>query len=253
MRPHVFGRKAPHVSHVGVVALVFALLLGAHIAESAGYVDLVGGQEPANDPALSTKLTVTSLAYVRNQPDVATINTGISASAGTSAEAEAAIRRMLDRVGAAMGERGHTVTAGHFSIYPRYDFREDSAPVIIGFEARRQLEVVVTEIDRVGEAVQLLLDLGIHEINGINYGLRDEAPARREAIRRALVDARAQAESVAELNGQKVAGLLSISIDSSVQAYFGGPVLVEAATSLTPSPATVQVAATVEFLLASPE
>ena len=66
------------MSHVGVVALVFVSLLGAHIAESAGYVDLVGGQEPANDPALSTKLTVTSLAYVRNQPDVATINTGIS-------------------------------------------------------------------------------------------------------------------------------------------------------------------------------
>lgn len=226
-----------------IITFLIALLVGAHTASAAGLVEAgeVGG--------IATRLTVTSVGYVRVEPDLATISAAYSASAQTSAEAEGEVRRMLEAVGSALAEQGHTVTVGYFSIYPRYEYTGDSGPIAVGFEARRQLEVAVTEIDRVGEAVQLLLDLGVNEINGINYGLQDEGPARREAISRALASARDQADAVAELSGQRSVGVLSITIDSSMQSYFGGPLAFEATANMTPSPATVHVTATVEFLL----
>ena len=122
----------------------------------------------------------------------------------------------------------------------------------IGFEARRTIEVAVTDVDRVGEADRTPSGpRGSTRSTGSTTDLQDESPARREAIRRALAKARVQAETVAELNGQQIVGTSSISIDSSVQTYYGGLIMIEAATSLTPSPATVQVVATVEYLLAT--
>lgn len=245
--------RSPHSRHtvvqLAIVSSVVVLLLGVpltHAAETTGLSGVTGDEQ---GEGIATKLTVTSVGYMRTEPDLATISAAYSATAETSAEAEGVVRQMLATVGEAMAERGHTVTVGYFSIYPRYDYRGDSGPIAVGFEARRQLEVAVTEIDRVGEAVQLLLDLGVNEINSINYGLQDESSARREAIRRAMAGAWEQAETVAQLEGQRIAGVLSISIDSSMQSYYGGPVAYEATANLTPSPATVHVTASVEFLL----
>lgn len=196
-----------------------------------------------------TRLTVTAVAQVRRQPDVATISAAVDASAETAAEAEALVRDLIDRVGAALREQELPVSAGHFSIYPRYDYGGESGPIPVGFEARRQLEVTVSPVERAVEAIQILLDHGVKEIHGISYGLKDEVPARREAIRRALADAREQAESVAALSGQRILEIVTIAIDSSVHSYFSGPAMFEAGSSVAPTPATVQVSATVEYRL----
>lgn len=235
--------------------LILALALSAPFLDAAGVwaAEAASSNTSGGGGSGGTKLTVTAVAYVRTEPDLATISASYATTAETAVEAEGAVRRALETVGEALTQRGHVVTVGYFSIYPRYEYREETGPVTVGFEARRQLEVAVRDIDRVGEALQLLLDLGVNEIHGINYGLVNEAPARREAIRKALAEAREQAEAVAGLSGQKVAAVLSISIDSSMQTYFSAPLAFEASSHLTPSPATVHVTATVEYLLEAAE
>lgn len=253
MSSHRTRRNRFRLAFVSIVlALVWVLPTGLSARASqpqaaARHADGVHGD------AGVTRLTVTATAFVRTEPDSATITASYAATAETAAEAEGAVRRGLEAVGEALARRGHVVTVGYFSIYPHYDYREETGSVITGFEARRQLEVAVRDVDRVGEALELLLELGVNEIHGINYGLVNEGPARREAIRKALADAREQAEAVAELGGWSVAGVLSVSIDGSMQTYIGAPLAFEASASLTPSPATVHVTATVEYLLEASE
>lgn len=236
------------------VVLAFVLVVGVHVVAAepgngetgGGLGDVAGGL--AGD-VNGTKLTVSSVAYVRTEPDLATINAAFSASAETAAEAEAKVRDALQAIGERMAERGHAVTVGFFSIYPRYDYSEGPGPVIVGYEARRHLEVTISDIDRVGEALELLFDLGVNEINGINYGLANEEPARKEAIRRALEQARQQAEAVAQLKGRQVVAVSSIAIDSTAEAYYSAPLPFEASADVMPSPATVRVTATVGYVL----
>ncbi len=75
-----------------------------------------------------TRLTVTAIASVRSQPDVAMISAAADASGESALESEARLRDRLRGVGAALGEQGFVVTAGHLSIFPRYDYRGDAGP-----------------------------------------------------------------------------------------------------------------------------
>lgn len=230
-------------SAVRVLSLAWAMVVAALWVLAAP-----GWAQQAQE---GTRLTVTAIASVRSQPDVAMISAAADASGQTARESEARLRDRLQEVGAALGEQGFVVTAGHLSIFPRYDYRGDAGPEIVGYEARRQLEVTLSSVDRVAQAIQLLLDYGINEIHGITYGLQNEAPARKQAIRQALAHAREQAEEIAALNGQRVLEIVSIAVDSSVHSYLGGAALHEAGAEISPTPVTVQVSATVEYRLGS--
>lgn len=224
------------------VAIGFA---GAGAAQEA-VLRLSSEGEPSS---LVTTVTVTATAAVQVEPTLAVINASVDASSETAAEAEAEISRKLDTLAAILGEQGVTVTAGHYTVYPRWDFQVEPGPVRNGFEARRQVFVTLEEPGRVGEVIELLLDSGVSEINGISYGLKDESEARRAAIVKALADAAYQAQVAAEALDRWVWTIRSVSITGGVNTYYAGPVAWEGGGRVAPQPVTVEVTVTVEYLL----
>jgi len=195
-----------------------------------------------------TALTVTASRTVQVEPTLAVVNAAVDAIAERAAEAESQVRQRIEALSALLEERGAALTVGHFTIYPRWEYRGERA-VQSGFEARRQIAVSLEEVDRVGEIVQLLLDAGVNEIHGISYGLKDESEARRAAIEQALSDAREQAEAAAAAVGKRVGSIQSIALEHQVNAYYGGPLTWDGSGSMAPSPATVQANVVVEYLL----
>jgi uncharacterized protein YggE len=89
--------------------------------------------------------------------------------------------------------------------------QDDSVPVITGYVARNTLEVELTDVATAGQLISSMFEAGANGIRGPSFGLRDPVPAQREAERRAIAAARAEAENYAAALGMRVVRVLRVS------------------------------------------
>jgi uncharacterized protein YggE len=76
--------------------------------------------------------------------------------------------------------------------------------------ARNALEIRVDAIDRVGEILDAAVQAGATSVSDVRFELKDRASAEREALRLAVVDARARAEAAAAGVGRQLGQVLRI-------------------------------------------
>ena len=79
-----------------------------------------------------------------------------------------------------------------------------------GYVARNSIEVRVDAIDRVGELLEIAAGAGATALGGIRFDLKDQAKIEREALRLAVLDARAKADAAAAGAGRTVDRILRI-------------------------------------------
>jgi hypothetical protein len=82
--------------------------------------------------------------------------------------------------------------------------------VLRGYVARNVIEVRVDDLPRVGEILDVAVSSGATSVGGVRFDLKDRDGAEREALRRAVADARARADAAAAGAGVKIAGVLRI-------------------------------------------
>ncbi|REJ35045.1 MAG: hypothetical protein DIU82_07900 [Bacillota bacterium] len=129
--------------------------------------------------------------------------------------------------------------------------RRRSIPFVqTGFEARRFVQIVITDAARVGEAMQALLNAGLNFVYNVTYTVDDKEAARDEAIRLALEDARQQAESIARYMGMRLGRVLSISGSDASPGYYQG--VGAESVPMDPAPVSIQVSLTVTYELLEP-
>jgi uncharacterized protein YggE len=79
------------------------------------------------------------------------------------------------------------------------------------YHADLTIEVIIRDIDRMGEFIKTGLDAGVNNIYGIQFGLDDTTALESEARKAAIQDARARAQELASELGMNVGEPLSIS------------------------------------------
>jgi uncharacterized protein YggE len=83
--------------------------------------------------------------------------------------------------------------------------------------ARNAIEVRVDAVDRVGELLEIAVASGATSVSGIRFDVKDRAKLEREALRLAVVDARAKAEAAAEGAGRTIERVVRVE-EHGVQA-----------------------------------
>jgi uncharacterized protein YggE len=173
----------------------------------------------AADPATLT-VDGNGVAYVA--PDLATLDIGVrsgSASRQTArSRADARTRRVLAAVVALGVPRTQITTSG--VTLSRNQIRKGK--VLYG--ATNAIEVRITDVTKVGPAVDAATRAGADSIDGPSFRFSDPSAGRAEATRAALADARRRADDAAAAVGQKVTGVQSIVIDPATgpQPYSAG-------------------------------
>jgi uncharacterized protein YggE len=120
-----------------------------------------------------------------------------------------------------------------------------------GFQAATTLLVDTAALEHLGSYIDAALNAGATTLSDVQYSAADEQQLRREALTRAVHNARGEAEAIAAAAGGGLGDLLQISTEQSGGGTFAPrPMLMSAraveapvATSLTPS--DIHVAATV--------
>ena len=145
-------------------------------------------------------------------PDRAWITVSAESRAPSPREAQRlnaeAMRPVQDKLRAA-GIAADAIRTIAYDVQYEWDFVNNKR-VGRGYVARNTIEVRVDAIDRVGELLEIAVGAGATSLGGIRFDLKDQAKLEREALRLAVLDARAKADAAAAGAGRNVDRILRV-------------------------------------------
>ncbi|WP_349369349.1 SIMPL domain-containing protein [Salinarimonas sp.] len=197
--------------------------LAALVAASLALAPLAGPAR-AQDATAPGRIAVTGMGEVERAPDFARVFVSVTNRGETVAAVVEANRVATEEALAAIEARGvarEDVLTANFQVYETpQEFDRDGEPrAVPPYTATHQLQIVLREIDAVGAFAGEILALDAMTFQSIAWGLERSEEAEEEAMRRAVADARRQAEVLADAAGVPLGAIRRIG-DGSVD---GGP------------------------------
>lgn len=169
-------------------------------------------QQPAS-PQRDQPVVITSGdGVVQATPDRAWITVSAESRAGSPREAQsrnaAAMKPVLERIRAA-GIPDDAIKTIGYDLQPEWDY-SDNRRTLRGYVARNTVDVRIDNVDRVGELLDTVVTAGATSVENIRFDLKDRERVEREALRLAVVDARARATAAASGAGMSVDRIIRI-------------------------------------------
>jgi uncharacterized protein YggE len=166
-------------------------------------------QEP---PAGVPTIVTTGEAVVRRAPDRAFVTAAVETRAKSPREAQRQNAEAMTAVQRRVADSGiakEAIRTVGYNIQQEVDF-VNGRRVIRGYVARNAVEVRVDALERLGDLIDAVVEAGATAVSGIRFDLQDRPAAEREALRLAVVDARARAEAAAAGAGRTIDRVLRI-------------------------------------------
>jgi len=196
--------------------------------------------------AESASLSVRGQAHVEASPDRLELSLGVSTQGASSQEALARNSELVRAVEAALLEAGidkGELKTGQFSIYPVWGKnRKSDREQPEGYRVHNSLALKTGKLALASRIIEVAARAGANEIGALRFSLEDEGRYRREVIALATVNARRDAETLAEAGGVTLVRLLSVQLDNaSVMPFQPGmlrttAMAMEAAPPITEGP-----------------
>ena len=168
-------------------------------------------QTPA--PAFDGPVIVTTgEGVVKLAPDRVWVSIAAESRARAPKEAQRlnteAMRAVLDKL-KALGLAGDAIRTSGYDLQPEFDYA-NGRQTLRGYVARNAVEVRVDDITRAGEVLDAAVGSGATSVSGVRFDLKDRAAVERDALRKAVTDARGRADAAAAGAGMRVERVLRI-------------------------------------------
>ncbi len=164
-------------------------------------------------------------AVVRRAPDRVFVTASVEsrnrdprAAQRQNAEAMAAVQAAISKAGVA----DEAVRTTGYSIERQIDY-VDGRQVLRDYLAMNGVEVRLDAVERTGEILDLVVQAGATTVSGVRFDLQDRATAELEALRLAVVAARARAEAAVTGAGRTLGAILRI--EDAVQPNIPMPMM----------------------------
>jgi len=209
LRGEVMGMRRQHIGGAFLVVLVLlGLFLAAKtLAEIKSY-RYIGGGVP-----VSNTVTVSGEGEIFAVPDIATFSFSVVAQKPTVDEAQKVAGETINKAIAYLKGKGveeKDIRTENYSAYPRYEYQQaPSQPctlygcppgkqVLTGYEVNQTISVKVRNTKIAGELLTGVGEFGVTNISGLQFTIDDEDALMAQARSKAIADAKAKAEALAE-------------------------------------------------------
>ncbi len=154
-----------------------------------------------------TGIWVSGEGKVSVTPDIVTLSLGIQAQAATVAEAQSQAATAMSAVMTALTDNGvadKDIQTQHFSInqVTRWDNTKNEE-IVIGYQVTNMVTAKIRNVENAGPIIDAVATAGgdYTRINNISFSVDDPTPYYEQARQKAMADATAKAEQLAELAG----------------------------------------------------
>lgn len=234
-----------------ISALLAAAMLAVPAAASAQAAVQV-------QPIAGTRLDISATGEVSRVPDVAIISTGVVTRASTASAAIQQNAQRMERVRAALKRAGiedRDIQTSTLSLNPEYNYQQNQAPKLTGYQASNQVSVRFRDIGETGKILDALVSEGANQISGPNLTIDKPEAALDEARVKAIATGRARADLYARALGMRVVRLLSVSesggyaVPPPMPMYARAEMAQDASTKIDPGEQKIQVSVAMSFEL----
>jgi len=203
-------------------------------------------------------LVVNGAAQVLVAPDEATVRLGIVRQAATAQaaqeQASAVAKEILSAI-AKIGIPPAQVQTARLILSPVYAPRSPEsrdAPKIVAYNATNTVSVRVENLSLVGAVIDAGLKSGANQVEGVQFGLRNDLPAREEALKRAIQEARSKASVMAEALRVNLGEVLEaseagVSVTPFAETGMAQRLALAAETPVSPGQVQIQANVTVRY------
>jgi uncharacterized protein YggE len=211
------------LKRIALVVVAIALLLPVGLAGVWLWGQATSpavAQTAATEYSPAETITVVGQGSVRVMPDVSMVSVGVETSAETIGEAVTQNEDLMTSILAALGEVGiseEDVQTMNYSIqldrYPEPMPRAEATTEVPKpvYRVSNMVNVTIRDLDSVGSVLDAVIEAGANNIWGISFAVDDPSQAEGDARAKAIEDAQARAESLAELSGVTLGPVMSVS------------------------------------------
>src|SRR5680860_109374 len=176
---------------------------------------VAGSLAAADDHERPRVVVVTGSGEARAAPDKAIVAMGAQAIEpeldAAREKVTRAVRAFLDLT-TELGIAEKHVQTSQLTVRPEYVWNpKTQRQRQIGYFVERQLTVDLRELDKLGLLMERAVSAGVNIVSGPEFGSSREDALRREALRRAALDARASAMALSDALGIKLGNLRRIT------------------------------------------
>lgn len=200
------------------LSVIFILLVSTLTACDSNIVSQV------LTPTLSGRTVhVNGNGSVSGEPDIATLNLGVSVERDSVAEARevaaSAMTALIDSL-KANGIAEKDIITQNFSIYPQYDYWEGERK-LRGYRVNNTVQAKVRELETLSDVIDDAAEAGGDNIvlNAIQFMIEDTTPLQEQARAIAVKNAEAKAHTIAEASGVTLGKPVTITENS----YYESP------------------------------
>jgi len=164
-----------------------------------------------------SSIVVTGTGETYIPADTAVVSIGVSARNADALKAQAEANEVIARIRAALtgaGLKDEDINTGYVNLYGIYDY-SGYEEKLTGYSASSSLAVLVKDISRVGEVIDLAFGAGANMLDGVSFSASDDSAARAESLKAAVAEAKEKAAVLAE-----AAGMGELEIESIQETGF---------------------------------
>jgi hypothetical protein len=173
----------------------------------------------ADDAARPRTVSVSGVGEVAAEPDMAYVTLGVEARKPTMAEARADVAKTVDRVLVLTRDLRidpKYVNATRLQVQPEYSWNEkDRKRVLLGYLVSRQVQVELRDLEQLGPLLERAVDAGVNQVNDPMLDSTRRKALEREAMTKAVEDARLNAETLATAAGTRLGPVRTLNGSAS--------------------------------------
>jgi len=163
-------------------------------------------------------INVNGQGQVRAEPDRATVTLGVESRKPKLDDARAEVAKTVEAVLKLTRDLKvdpKLVRATRISVQPEYNWNQQANERnLIGYYVARQVEVELHDLEKLGQLLERATDLGVNQMGDPRLDSSKRADLVREALAKAVVDARQNAEVIAKAAGANLGPVRVISANT---------------------------------------
>ena len=228
-----------------LVRIAVIAAAGLAVAAFAGVIQPSGAQSAAGDT--SGGITVTGSGSANVTPDRASLAFGMvsqaktaSAALGASGQAVTRVIEALRRAGIAKAD----IQTSEVSLSPRFN---DTGETIVGYTATNSVTTTVRKLADAGDVIDAAVGAGANQVSGPSLLASDQDAAYRTALKAAVADARAKAETLAGATGVTLGKVAAVIEGGAAPIPFAVSGAKDSATPIEPGTQEIEASLSVTF------
>jgi uncharacterized protein len=198
--------------HSKITAAALALMVGV-LALTACAPKAAAAPTSQAQP---NSISVTGVGSAYGKPDVAVMQIGVESRSADPAEAVSDTTDKMTAIMGALKELGipeEDIQTSNFSVYAQQDYDPSTgAPLgTFTYVVNNTVTVTVRDLSKVGASLGNAVKAGANNIYGVSFSVSDTSALEKEARVKAMADAKARAEQLAEAAGVALGEPMTIS------------------------------------------